>query len=109
MNDGKKFLCVFIILGILGACQHQPGASSEEKSSFIVKFKPGVSEEVQQKVLNQLELNMEEKLDFVGAVVCRYEGELTPEQLMEESKKIPEVEYLEPNYTVETQSDKEGR
>lgn len=103
MLHGEKKYILFITLLMLVACSHQRVASSDEKNSYILKFKAGISESIQKQVLGDLELKEEKKLDLVGAIVCSYRGDLTAEELIKKSKEYPEIEYLEPDFTVQTQ------
>lgn len=104
--NGKRFIFVFIGLLFVVACSNKEIASShsaEDEMSYIVKFKAGISDSSQQQVLRNLELKAKNRLDLVGAVVCVYDGKLPAKELIEKGKSFPEIEYIEPDYTVHTQ------
>lgn len=77
-------------------------ATPDAEADVLVRFRPGTSKEAIDSIAARLGDRIEDRIEFVsGLTAIDDEDGLDPEAVAEEYRALPEVEYAEPNYTIE--------
>lgn len=83
------------IIKISSASQSQPSSTS---STILVKFKTGISKDKITEIHSQEKTKTKRSIDKLGVQIVELPQGATPSELVDQFKKLPEVEYAEENY-----------
>lgn len=73
-----------------------------EEADVLVRFRPGTSAQTIENIVARLGDRVEDRIESVsGLTAIDDENGLDPEAVVEEYRALAEVEYAEPNYTIE--------